>query len=267
MTGAIRVYIAGITGNVGSLLAAAVHAAPDLVLSGGTSKTRAGKRIREVVAGCPSDILITDNLNAALEAATDVLVDYTHPDVVKQNTLEAVEAGVHVVVGTSGLSDADYEEIDRSARRAGVGVLAAGNFSLSGALMQHFALIAAKHLPTWEIVDFGTEHKPDAPSGTARELAFRLAQVRRPEYAVSPDEVVGEPEARGATVNGSQVHSLRLPGYFSRSELLFGAPEQRLTVRYEAIGSRPYVDGTLLAVRKVSGLTGLRRGLDHVLDL
>ena len=173
---------------------------------------------------------------------------------------------MHVVIGTSGLTDSQYRNIDTLARRNKVGVIAAGNFSLTGALMQHFALIAAKHIPTWEIADFGTEFKIDAPSGTARELAYKLSQVHEPYYEVPTDQILGNQSARGANLNGSYIHSFRLPGYFSRSEVLFGAPEQRLTIRYESIGSQPYVDGTLLAARKVSQIIGLQRGLDSIID-
>ena len=106
------------------------------------------------------------------------------------------------------------------------------------------------------------------PSGTARELAFRLSKVRAPQPTVPVEKAVGPRETRGASVAGTQVHSIRLPGYVIGAEIVFGLPDQRLTIRHDAGGSaRPYVDGALLAIRKVSTLTGVHRGLDAVLDL
>src|SRR5207247_5750902 len=120
---------------------------------------------------------------------------------------------VGAVVGSSGLSAADYAEIDAKAREQEVGVIAAGNFSLTAALLLRFAAEAARHLETWEVIDYASAAKPDAPSGTAAELAERLEGVRSPALRVPPDEVHGAREARGATVAGTQGHSLRLPSF------------------------------------------------------
>ena len=157
-----------------------------------------------------------------------MLVDYTHAAVVAENVRAAVERGVGVVVGSSGLGASDYEQIDALARAREVGVVAAGNFSLSAALVLRFAAEAALHLERWEIVDYASATKPDAPSGTAREIAERLAEVRAPLVDVPLDDVLGAPEARGATIAGTQVHSLRLPGFVVSTEVLFAAPGERL---------------------------------------
>jgi 4-hydroxy-tetrahydrodipicolinate reductase len=128
--------------------------------------------------------------------------------------------------------------------------------------------MAARVIPQWEIIDYAHDDKPDAPSGTVRELAHRLSRVRTPEPTIPVDRTLGEPAARGATVSGSQVHSLRLPGYVIGAEVIFGMPDQRLSIRHDAGNSAlPYVDGALLAIRKVHTLTGLHRGLDAVLEL
>ncbi|HTQ80773.1 MAG TPA: dihydrodipicolinate reductase C-terminal domain-containing protein, partial [Thermoanaerobaculia bacterium] len=199
---------------------------------------------------------------------TDVLIDYTLPGSVKAHVLTALDQGVHAVVGTSGLTDADYAEIAAAAERRGAGVLAAGNFAISAVLLQHFAVLAARYLPSWELIDYGSAGKPDAPSGTARELAYRLAQVGRPEVKVPIADTAGSPEARGLTLNGVQVHSLRLPGFVSSVEAIFGKPAERLSLRHDAGGdAASYVDGTLLAVRRMGSFKGLKRGLDQLLDL
>jgi len=147
-----------------------------------------------------------------------------------------------------------------------VGVVAAGNFSLSAAMAQAAALLAARHLPQWEIIDYASATKPDVPSGTARELAERLGEVRRPALGRRIEDLSGPREARGASVAGSQVHSLRLPGFTVSTEVVFALPDERLVIRHDAGSSaEPYVAGTLVAVRAVGRRPGLVRGLDTLL--
>lgn len=204
----------------------------------------------------------------ALDTPCDVFVEYTKPTSAKANILTALDRGAHVVVGTSGLTDEDFAEIDAVAHTERRGVLACGNFALTVVLLQRFAEAAARLIPHWEIIDYAGDAKTDAPSGTARELASRVSKVRHPALTVPIDHTVGPREARGATLSGSQVHSVRLPGYVISAEIVFGLPDQRLTIRHDSGGSaRPYVGGALLAIRRVSTLVGVHRGLDSVLDL
>lgn len=186
----------------------------------------------------------------------------------KAHALLALAHGAHVVIGTSGLTDEDYAEIAAEAERRQRGVLAVGNFALTVVLLLKFAEMAARYIPQWEIIDYAGDAKRDAPSGTTRELAARLSRIRTPELTVPLDEMEGPRESRGATVAGSQVHSLRLPGYTISAEVIFGMADQRLTIRHDAGSSaEPYVDGALLAIRKVNSFVGLRRGLDSVMEL
>jgi 4-hydroxy-tetrahydrodipicolinate reductase len=248
----LRVCVAGVTGWTGSAVAEAVAAADDLELAGGVSR---------------SDPNSFSSVAEALDAApADVLVDYTHASAVKENVLAALERRVAAVVGSSGLSAADYEEIDARAREQGVGVVAAGNFSLTAALLLRFATEAARHLPSWEVIDYASLGKSDAPSGTSRELAERLDSVRPPAVGVPVAETLGEREARGATIGETQVHSLRLPSFSVSTEIVFGAEDERLAIRHDA-GSTPapYVAGTLLAIRAVPGRVGVTRGLDQLI--
>ena len=204
----------------------------------------------------------------ALATPCDVFVEYTRPDTAKTHVLTALEHGAHVVVGTSGLADSDFAQIDLLARKQRRGVLACGNFALTVVLLQKFAESAARLIPQWEIIDYAHDDKVDAPSGTARELAFRLSKVRNPEPTVPLASTVGPRETRGATVSGSQVHSIRLPGFVISAEIIFGMPDQKLTIRHDSGSSAvPYVDGALLAIRRVGRLVGVHRGLDTVLDL
>lgn len=263
----IRVVVAGVTGWAGRAVAEAVLAASDLDLAGAMARSVAGRDAGELLAGRPSGVRVAATVAEALAAGADVLVDYTAPGAVFGNVMAAVASGVSAVVGTSGLSADDYDRIDVAARYAGVSVLAAGNFSITATLMSKFALMAARYVPDVEVIDYASAGKPDAPSGTARELAERLSAVRQPSTALPLAETHGVIEARGGTVGSVQVHSLRLPGYILSCEAQFGLDSERLTIRHDAGSSpAPYVAGTLLAVRRVREAPGLRRGLDCLLD-
>lgn len=253
----IQVILSGIRGRVGRGLVDAISRETDMTVVAGVSRAR----------DTSGDIPIVP-LNEALRIDADVFVDYTRADAVRGNVMAALSKGLHVVIGTSGLTPSDFDDVDRLARERRVGVFAAGNFSLTAALLQTFALTAAKFLPQWEIVDYSYDKKPDAPSGTTRELAERLAAVRLPERSVALEQTFGSREARGSLVAGSTVHSLRLPGFVSSCEIIFGTGHERLSLRHDSIDATlPYVQGTLLAVRQVQTFIGLKRGLDSILPL
>jgi 4-hydroxy-tetrahydrodipicolinate reductase len=202
----------------------------------------------------------------ALKTNPDIFVEYTKPDVAKFHALSALKSGAHVVIGTSGLSNEDYDEIDRVAKELNRGVLAVGNFALTVVLLQKFAEMAAKYIPHWEIIDYAHADKKDAPSGTARELANRLSKIRESKLEVSLDNIDGPRETRGARLQGTQVHSIRLPGYVISIDAIFGMPDQKLILRHESgTSAEPYVSGALLAIREVGKLVGLHRGLDSVM--
>jgi 4-hydroxy-tetrahydrodipicolinate reductase len=263
---AIRVCVAGVSGWTGGAVTRAVLASDEFELTGGIARRQAGRDVGELLGLPAKGVVIAARLGEALARPADVLVDFTSPESVKQRTLEALAAGVRVVIGTSGLTAADYADIERAATEKRLGVIAAGNFSLTAALAKHFALLAAKYLPSWEVIDYAHADKPDAPSGTTRELAEALGEVARNQLAVPVERTHGERQARGATVAGTQVHSVRLPGIVLAFETLFGLPNERLTIRHDAgRGAEPYVNGTLLAVRRVMAVTGLVRGLDRLL--
>jgi 4-hydroxy-tetrahydrodipicolinate reductase len=255
------ICVAGVTGWVGEPLARAVIEADDLSLVGAVARSAAGQKVEG------SDVTISGSVEEALDAArADVLIDYTAPGAVRGHAEAALRRGVGVVVGTSGLTADDYAELDAIARESGVGLIAAGNFSVMAAVLFHSALRAAEELEAWEVIDYADDGKPDAPSGTARELAERLSGVRTPKPTASGDQLIGPPEARGARIGTTQVHSLRLPSFVVSTEVVFGGPDERLSLRHDAGGSAdPYIGGTLLAARAVVGRVGVTRGLDRLL--
>ncbi len=251
----LSICVAGATGWTGAAVAEAVAAATDLDLRAAVSRSAAGGE----VAGAPVYALVEEALNGV-----DVLVDFTSHEVAKAHALTAIEHGVAVVIGTSGLTADDFAEIDAAARSRGVGAISAGNFSLTAAMAKAAARMVSRHLPSWEIIDYASAGKADAPSGTARELAEELGPSARSR---SLEDTHGAVEARGADIAGTQVHSLRLPSFTVSTEIVFGLPDERLSIRHDAGSSAaPYVAGTLLAIRAVSARSGLTRGLDALLS-
>ena len=261
----MRICLSGATGSVGRHLFAAILDDPKMTLVSAVARSTAGQDIGAVMGRSPIGIPVTDNLEAALEQRPDVVIDYTHPSVIFDNAMAAIGHGVPIVIGTSGLTGKQFEEIDRAARAAGVGV-ATGNFSVTAAMMQHFALMAARHAPAWEVLEYNKPDKPDAPSGTGMELAEQLSAIRRPEVEIPIEETFGHSEARGANIDGTQVHAVRMPGFGSACEAIFGLPGERLTIRHELLGDDSVlVRGTLLAARWALESTGLVRGLNRIL--
>lgn len=263
----LRVCVGGVTGWTGSALAKAVIDEPDLELSGAVARKAEGQDVGQAIGREANGLAVVVSVEAALKASpTDVYIDYTHPGVVKDNVLTALKLGVPAIVGTSGLTASDYAEIAKVADHQGLGVVASGNFSLTAALLQRFALMAAQHVPDFEIIDYAKHTKPDVPSGTANELAERLGKVAPNKPGVPIDKIIGPKEARGADVSGGRVHSVRLPGFILSAEVIFGLYGERLSIRHDAGSSAdPYVGGTLLAARRVVTMKGLVRGLDNLL--
>ncbi len=265
----LKIGISGASGWVGRPLCVAISKTDDLELVAAVARSHAGRLLAEITGHPGHGLMVAGSVEQALPetGACDVWVDFTSASAVKANVMSAMVRGAHVVIGSSGLTEEDFEEIDRAALRAGVGVIAAGNFAITVVLLQRFACEAAKYLSHWEIIDYATDEKVDAPSGTARELAFRLSQVAQPRNRVPLADTVGMRESRGATLKGSQIHSVRLPGHVLGIEALFGSAEERLSIRHDAgSGAAPYIDGTLLAIRRVVTRVGLVRGLDRIMD-
>lgn len=261
----LTVCVAGATGWTGRAVAEAIIEAEDLELRSAVSRSAAGQDLGYAWGGEGNGVPVFERVRDALDGV-QVLVDYTSDQAVRGNTLAAIEGGVSVVVGSSGLTAIDFADIDAAARSAGVGVIAAGNFSVTAAMAQAAALLVARHLPNREVIDYASAGKRDAPSGTARELAERLSTVNATVMQVPIEQTGGQAEARGAAIAGTQVHSIRLPSFVVSTEVVFALPDERLSIRHDA-GSTPtpYVAGTLLAVRAAIGRVGLVRGLDTLL--
>lgn len=263
----IKVCLAGATGWAGSALSRGIFESSDMEIVSAISRRHAGRSLGESLGIEGLTAPVFANVEDSLATYPDVLVEYTKPDVAKHHVLSALRIGANVVIGTSGLDNDAYQEIDNVACEVKRGVLAVGNFALTVVLLQKFAEMAAKYIPHWEIIDFANAAKKDVPSGTARELANRLSKIQESQLVVPLDEIEGPLETRGARLQGSQVHSVRLPGYVISIDAIFGLPDQKLILRHESGSSaEPYVNGALLAIREVGKLVGVHRGLDSVMQ-
>ncbi|MBP2477182.1 4-hydroxy-tetrahydrodipicolinate reductase [Crossiella equi] len=246
----IRVGVLGARGRMGAEVCRAVDAAQDM----------------ELVAM----VDVGDDLPAIAEAGAQVVVDFTHPDVVMDNLRYCAEQGIHSVVGTTGFTDARLEEIRGWLReKPDLGVLVAANFAVGAILSMKFAEIAAKYYESVEIVELHHPRKADAPSGTAARTAHLVAQARaKAGMPPIPDATTQEQDgSRGADVEGIRVHSLRLSGLVAHQEVLFGGTGETLTIRHDSLDRTSFMPGVLLGVRSVLERPGLTLGLESLLDL
>jgi 4-hydroxy-tetrahydrodipicolinate reductase len=198
-------------------------------------------------------------------ADADVAVDFTHPAVVMPNVRWCLSHGVHAVVGTTGMSPGDVDEIRALADGADANCVVAPNFALGAVLLLRFAAEAARFFDAAEVIELHHDGKVDAPSGTAVATARAIAAARGGDWS-APDAIGVDPSARGAVVEGVRVHAVRLPGLVAHEEVLFGGPGQVLTLRHDALDRSAFMPGVLLAIRSVADRPGLTVGLDALLD-
>lgn len=262
----IRVVLTGATGKMGKEVIKAITRAEDMTLVGAVSPNHAGEDAGTVAGLDELGVTLARDLASVLEAERpDVLVDFTNPEVVKGITLTAIAHGVRPVVGSTGLSAADLEEIRTAAEARGLGTLVAPNFAIGALLMMQFAQKAAQYFDHAEIIELHHNQKLDAPSGTALKTAEAMLEAQKAFGATNAKETEKLEGARGGETGGIRIHSVRLPGLLAHQEVLFGGLGQVLTIKHDAMSRDCYMPGVLLGIRKVMGLGGLVYGLEHVL--
>lgn len=244
----MRVGVLGAKGKVGTTMCAAVRAADDLTLSA------------EVDAG--------DDLALLTDSGTEVVIDFTHPDVVMGNLKYLIDSGIHAVVGTTGFTDERLDQVRAwLSGKPGSAVLIAPNFAIGAVLSMYFAQKAAPYFESVEVIELHHPQKADAPSGTATRTAKLIAQARK-GLPPNPDATsTGLEGARGADVDGIPVHSVRLTGLVAHQEVLFGTLGETLTIRHDSLDRTSFVPGVLLAVREIARHPGLTIGIEPLLDL
>ncbi|OBQ36613.1 MAG: 4-hydroxy-tetrahydrodipicolinate reductase [Anabaena sp. CRKS33] len=272
----IPVIVNGAAGKMGREVIKAVAQASDLTLMGAidTTPQHQGKDAGEL-AGLsePLEVPITNQLEPMLayvagerQMQPGVLVDFTHPDVVYNNIRSAIAYGIRPVVGTTGLSPAQIQELSDFAEKASTGCLIIPNFSIGMVLLQEAAVRASQYFDHVEIIELHHNQKADAPSGTAIQTAQLLAEMGKTFNSAMVEETEKIPGARGSLADeGIRIHSVRLPGLIAHQEVIFGAAGQIYTLRHDTSDRACYMPGVLLAIRKVNQLKSLVYGLEKIL--
>ena len=253
----IRVVVHGVSGRMGQVVLGAVSEEEGMEPVGGVDIRPPANEL-----SVPFSTSLDEMLN---QVEADVVVDFTTAEACASGVPVAAAHGVNVVIGTTGLTEADLKEMDRTAREREIGVFVAPNFALGAVLLAHLAKIAAPFFDYVDIVEMHHEAKIDAPSGTALALARAIAEGKRFQRNVPEKETL--PGTRGGEVEGVTVHSVRQPGRMAHHEVIFGGPGQTLFLRHDTVGRDCYVPGILRAIREVIKFKGLVVGLDKVLGL
>ena len=258
----IEVLVTGAAGRMGGEVIRAITAADGMRVVAAVDPGTAGGAVDD---GAGGTIPVSGDLATAVaEFKPQVMVDFTHPTAVEANVATALAAGVHCVVGTTGVSLSTLEALSAAHPRACL--FMAPNFAIGAVLLMRFAAQAARYMPHVEVIELHHDRKADAPSGTAMLTAAMIAEARR-EVPSAPgrDTEIAE-GARGALVDGVSVHSIRLPGLVAHQEVIFGGVGQTLTLRHDSIDRTSFMPGVVLAVREVSRHSGFVVGLEALME-
>lgn len=261
----IRVVVHGASGRVGQEVVGAVCREPGMQLVGAVDINVTGEQL--TLPDGSGTVPFSADLAAILDSCQpDVIVDFSNAKAAMPAVRTASRRSVNVVIGTTGLAAADLDEMRKLAEANEIGIVVAPNFALGAVLMMHLAKIAGKYFDHAEIIELHHDRKLDAPSGTAQTTARNMAAARGKPFL--PPAVPGEDSpARGKTVEGINIHSVRLPGYMSHQEVILGGDGQTLSIRHDQISREAFMPGVLLAVKEVVKRKGFIYGLDNLLDL
>ena len=264
----LKVLVNGADGRMGSQVVKAVYEDKDLELAGGVSITHIGEDLGEIAGIGTLHMPVRDNLGKTIDdVKPDVVVDFTSPRAIFDNAKTVIEHGVNMVVGTTGLTADQRDELGKMALAEGTCIFIAPNFGLGAVLMMKISTEVAKYLPDVEIIEMHHNNKLDAPSGTSIMTANMIAAARK-EAGIepAPDKTHESLEgARGTKVDGIPIHSVRLPGYVAHQQVLFGGYGEYLTIRHDSIDRKSFMPGVILAVKKVGSHPGLTFGLENFL--
>ena len=261
----IKVGVFGAGGRMGATVCAAVHADPELELVAAVDPHHAGIDLGQV--GVPGTKLqMAAKPQALLDAGAEVAVDFTVIDAARENLRFCAANDVHAVVGTTGFSDAELAELGSLFDASAANAMIAPNFAIGAVLMMRFAELAAPYFDTAEIIELHHDAKIDAPSGTAVHTAKRIAAASK-DWAADPTTTIVAAGARGATVDGIPVHSVRMRGMVAHQEVVLGTTGQSLNIRHDAYDRSSFMPGVLLAAKHVAKRPGLTIGLEAILGV
>lgn len=258
----IKVLVHGAAGRVGQEVVKAVCQEPDMKLVGAVDVKVPGNSLT-LPDGKGAVPFLTDFKSAIATCEPDVVVDFSIAKASMPVVRIAAKAGVNMVIGTTGFSAAELDEMQKLAEANEVGIITAPNFALGAVIMMHLAKIASKYLDHAEIIELHHDKKLDAPSGTSLLTAKAMAEARGKPFL--PPSAGEHTSSRGQDISGINIHSIRLPGYMAHQEVIFGAAGQTLSIRHDTINRECYMPGVLLAVRAVVKKKGFTYGLDKLL--
>ena len=263
----IRVGVIGALGRMGRLVCRAVVEDPELSLVAAIDRTRDGDVIGPIIGAGKVDVVVSSQIETLLQAETEVIVDFTRPGEVMSNVRWAIDHGMDIVVGTTGIGPDELNDINKwiDAEGGEANVIVAPNFSIGAVVAQRFAEEAARFFPAVEIIELHHDQKIDAPSGTAATTAERIAAARTEPWSGPEDESLSG--VRGGQVEGVRIHSVRLPGLVAHQEVVFGSAGQTLTIRHDALDRTCYLPGVVLAIKQIAERSGLTIGLEPLLGL
>ena len=261
----IRVVVHGASGKMGREIVSALCHEPETQVVGAVDIKVSGASLP--LPDGSGTVPFSPNLGETLASCRpDVLVDFSVASATMPAVRIAAERGVNLVIGTTGLSAADFAEMERLSTAHKIGIVAAPNFALGAVLMMHLARIAARYLDYAEIIELHHQMKADAPSGTALSTARAMAQARGKPFSHPPEREPAQ-ASRGGQYDGITIHSVRLPGLMAHQEVILGAPGQTLSIRHDTISRECFMPGIMLAIKEVIKRPGLTRSLDALLGL
>lgn len=266
MTTPIRIAVAGPRGNMGQEAVKLADRTEHFDLRAVIDSKNNGSRLKDI-AGMPElDIPVyTDIHQCFQENEIDVLIDLTNPETGRKHLEAALVHGVAPVVGTTGFTEADIENLSREAEKKQVGVVIAPNFAIGAVLMMKFSKMAAAYMPEVEIMEMHHDRKLDAPSGTAIKTAELIKEIREPHKQGHESETESLAGARGADIDGMKIHSVRLPGLVAHQQVMFGGAGQTLTIKHDSINRESFMPGVQLAVEYVVANKVLTYGLENIM--
>ncbi|MFZ3588680.1 4-hydroxy-tetrahydrodipicolinate reductase [Bacillus sp. DJP31] len=263
----IKIVIAGPRGRMGREALNLIHMTEHFTLIGAIDRKNGGKKVSDIEGLPHIEAPIFDNIETCLQTIKpDVLLDLTTPEIGRLHTKTALNYGVRPVVGTTGFTAADLEELQDIAQQKELGAIIAPNFAIGAVLMMKFSQMAAKYFSDVEIIELHHDQKLDAPSGTGIKTAEMIAAVRKPKKQGHPEEVEHLKGARGADFEGIRLHSIRLPGMIAHQEVLFGGDGQTLSIKHDSYNRASFMSGVKLSIETVMKLDLLVYGLENIME-
>ncbi|WP_408954488.1 4-hydroxy-tetrahydrodipicolinate reductase [Natroniella sp. ANB-PHB2] len=262
-----KIVVAGANGKMGQEVVRMIARVDDFELVGAVDVIDVGEDMNQLLGLDESPVEIEEDLaQVIVETDPDVIVDFTNPQVVMGNIKQAIEQEVNIVVGATGITEADLNRIEEWNQGIDTKVIIAPNFAIGAILMMQFSKQAAKFMNDVEIVELHHDKKIDAPSGTAIKTAELIKENLKAEQKEQVEEIEKLPGARGGEQDGINIHSLRLPGLVAHQEVIFGGLGQTLTIRHDSINRKSFMPGVELAIRKLDEINGIVYGLENLIN-